>query len=81
MCVCVCVCDRYVVAAVVGLYVGRVVLRGVLGLANSARAFLLAPLGISRADIKKYGKWAGELDFSCSVEILLNWSSSCDGSF
>ena len=54
------------VAAVIGvLYVLRVLLNGGWLMLSNFCAYFLAPLGILRTDLKKYGKWAGKKDVKC----------------
>jgi 17beta-estradiol 17-dehydrogenase / very-long-chain 3-oxoacyl-CoA reductase len=49
-----------VIAAVVGvMWLSWLTLRVLKALAGDFCAFLLAPLGISRINLKKYGSWAG----------------------
>jgi hypothetical protein len=48
------------VVAVVGvLWLSWLTLRALKALAGDFCAFFLAPLGISRINLKKYGSWAG----------------------
>jgi 17beta-estradiol 17-dehydrogenase / very-long-chain 3-oxoacyl-CoA reductase len=48
------------VVGVVGvLWLSWLTLRVLKALAGDFYAFLLAPLGISRINLKKYGSWAG----------------------
>ena len=48
------------VAAVVGvLWLSWLTLKFLKALAGDFCAFFLAPLGISRINLKKYGSWAG----------------------
>lgn len=47
-------------ATVVGVgYILRSALREVWSLANGFYAYFLAPRGIGKTDLKKYGPWAG----------------------
>ena len=56
------------IAAVVGvLYLSNVALRRLHKLAGGLRAYFLAPLGISRTNLRKYGKWAGELQVAVAT--------------
>lgn len=48
-------------AAVIGaLFVLWVALGAGWAVVSDFNAYFLAPLGISRIDLKKYGKWAGQ---------------------
>ena len=50
------------VAAMIGMvWLLKVVLGELLALLNTFRAYFLAPLGIFRMNLKKYGSWASEL--------------------
>ena len=50
------------VAAVIGAgYLLKIVSGHLWGLVSDFRAYWLAPWGISRVDLKKYGNWASEL--------------------
>ena len=50
------------VAAVIGAaWLLKVLLGELLALLNTFRAYFLAPWGISRMNLKKYGNWASEL--------------------
>ena len=52
----------HTVAAVIGMvWLLKVVLGELLALLNTFRAYFLAPWGISRMNLKKYGSWASEL--------------------
>ncbi len=56
----VLLCTLRNAAAVLGtLYVLRVILRFLWGLGGGLCAYVLAPLGISRINLRKYGPWAG----------------------
>ena len=56
------------VAAVVGvLYLLKVFLRELWTLGGGFCAFFLAPWGISRTNLRKYGEWAGQL-LTCSCK-------------
>ncbi len=47
--------------AVLGaLYALRATMRLLWGLGGGLCAFILAPLGLSRINLKKYGSWAGK---------------------
>ena len=47
-------------ASVVGLlFLARLGLRLLCDMCSGFRAFFLSPLGIGRANLLKYGKWAG----------------------
>jgi 17beta-estradiol 17-dehydrogenase / very-long-chain 3-oxoacyl-CoA reductase len=53
--------DRNVVSVVGVLWLSWLTLRALKALAGDFCAFFLAPLGISRINLKKYGSWAGIL--------------------
>ncbi len=56
----VCVCEFRNAAAGFGVLVlAKVAFRVFKSLYSNLRAFFLAPLGIGRANLLKYGKWAG----------------------
>ena len=49
------------VAAVVGTaYLLKIAVKELCSLTSGFRAFFLAPWGVSRTNLKKYGSWAGE---------------------
>ncbi len=39
--------------------IGRLILRELCGLLSGFRAFFLAPMGLGRTNLRKYGSWAG----------------------
>ncbi len=58
--ICCCSVHSRNAAAVLGtLYVLRVMLGFLWGLGGGLCAYVLAPLGISRINLRKYGPWAG----------------------
>ena len=49
------------VAAVVGAtYLLMIAVKGLRALTSGFRAFFLAPWGVGRTNLKKYGRWASE---------------------
>ena len=55
-------------AAVIGaVYLLRILSRGLWELANAFRAYFLAPWGVSRKNLRKYGSWASELNTTNQV--------------
>ena len=64
------------------------ILRALKALAGDFCAFILAPLGISRVNLKKYGSWAGRAMCSYTVILMIlstvsnnEKNCSCDWSF
>ena len=51
------------------LYVLYLLVRETWNLLSGFCAFFLAPMGISRMNLKKYGGWAGEYNSLYQVEI------------
>ena len=56
--------------------IGRLLLRELYGLLNGFRAFFLAPMGLGRTNLRKYGSWAGKDMYSIIVDnyhLFLQW--------
>ena len=58
-------CERFSfyrnIATVVGTaYIVYILLQRLWGLGSVFRAYVLAPYGVSRLNLKKYGSWASE---------------------
>ncbi len=61
------------VAAVVGsLVLLRFTLRFLCNACSWLRAYFLAPLGLGRTNLKKYGPWAGEWNNLSSITVLVD---------
>ena len=56
----VCHCHRNAAAVVGTLVIGRLILRELGALWSGFRAFFLAPMGLGRTNLRKYGSWAGQ---------------------
>ena len=74
-------CERFSfvrnIAALAGTgFLLKLLIGNLLSLLNTFRAFFLAPWGISRLNLKKYGNWAGELKDTCYG--VLTFVCSCN---
>ena len=63
-------CERFSFVRNVAAFVGtafllKMFIGDLLSLLNTFRAFFLAPWGISRLNLKKYGNWASESKEMC----------------